>query len=75
MTLYYGYWYNNFSNQDAGFNMDNSARTAAEQGVASDVNRPVRDHCGRGRTAKSPSVRGQDGPGAVFLRQDGDGQQ
>jgi hypothetical protein len=30
----------------------------------------VRDHCGRGRTAKSPSVRGQDGPGAVFLRQD-----
>jgi len=32
----------------------------------------VRDHCGRGRTAKSPSVRGQDGPGAVFLRQDGD---
>jgi hypothetical protein len=35
----------------------------------------VRDHCGRGRTAKSPSVRGQDGNGAVFLRQDGDGRQ
>jgi hypothetical protein len=35
----------------------------------------VRDHCGRGRTAKSPSVRGQDGNGAVFLKQDGDGRQ
>jgi len=35
----------------------------------------VRDHCGRGRTAKSPSVRGQDGNGAVFLRQGGDGRQ
>jgi len=35
----------------------------------------VRDHCGRGRTAKSPSVQGQDGNGAVFLKQDGDRRQ
>jgi hypothetical protein len=35
----------------------------------------VRDHCGRGRTTKSPSVQGQGGNGAALLRQDGDGRQ
>ena len=33
----------------------------------------VRPRLGRGRDGKTPSVLGQDGNGAVFLEEDGDG--
>ena len=33
----------------------------------------VRPHLGWGRDGKTPSVLGQDGNGAVFLEEDGDG--
>jgi len=55
--------------------MGNLAATFREQGPVKSTVPSVRDHCGRGRTAKWPSVQGQDGNGAVFLRQDGDGRQ
>ncbi|KAF8541860.1 hypothetical protein BDD12DRAFT_877685 [Trichophaea hybrida] len=58
--------------QDAQKKAQKKADSAERETVFSTVP-SVRPHLGRERDGKTPSVLGQDGNGAVFLEEDGDG--